>query len=97
VVHKAQNERRTSIWFPISFHRNAKRSTRRSFVAVLADANQNTKTDSTSVFEATARDKKVPLEYNFKVANAFNNFDNTYYLELDPMRYISNFKIQEDR
>ncbi|MFT6197969.1 MAG: hypothetical protein ACJAXY_002313, partial [Nonlabens sp.] len=39
----------------------------------------------------------IDLEYDLKVSNAISNFDNTYYLELDPVRYISNFKMQEDR
>jgi hypothetical protein len=64
---------------------------------VLADGNQNMKIDSTSAFDNTARDKDIHLEYNFKVANAVSNFDNTYYLELDPVRYMSSYKMDDDR
>jgi hypothetical protein len=64
---------------------------------VLTDGNSNVKIESSSPFDTTDRDHDINLEYDLKVSNAVSNFDNTYYLELDPVRYISNFKIQEDR
>ncbi|AGC77850.1 transglutaminase-like putative cysteine protease [Nonlabens dokdonensis] len=64
---------------------------------VLADGNQNMKVESTTPFDNMARDKDILLEYDFKVANAVSNFDNTYYLELDPVRYMSNYKMDDER
>jgi hypothetical protein len=64
---------------------------------VLTDGNRNVKIESSSPFDTTDRDHDIDLKYDLKVSNAVSNFDNTYYLELDPVRYMSNFKMEEDR
>jgi hypothetical protein len=64
---------------------------------VLTDGNMNVKIESSSPFDNTDRDNDIDLEYDLKVSNAVSNFDNTYYLELDPVRYMSNFKMEDDR
>lgn len=64
---------------------------------VLTDGNSNASIENTTAFDHTYRDGNIEIEYDFKVSNAVSNFDDTYYLELDPVRYLGNFQIDDDR
>jgi hypothetical protein len=64
---------------------------------VLTDGNDNAKIENTTAFDHTDRDGDVEIEYDFRVNNAVSNFDNTYYLELDPVRYLGEFQMDGER
>jgi hypothetical protein len=63
---------------------------------VLTDGNGNASIENTTAFDHTYRDGNIEIEYDFKVNNTVSNLDDTYYLELDPVRYLVNFQIDED-
>jgi hypothetical protein len=64
---------------------------------VLTDGNDNAKIENTTAFDHTDRDGDIEIEYDFKVNNAVSNFDNTFYLELDPVRYLGEFQMDKER
>ena len=64
---------------------------------VLTDGNDNAKIENTTTFDYTDRDGNIEIEYDFRVNNAVSNFDDTYYLELDPVRYLGEFQMDDDR
>jgi hypothetical protein len=64
---------------------------------VLTDGNNNAKVYDVDGFDPTKRDTEINLSYKLKLENVISAFDNNLYLELDPVRYMSNFKIPEDR
>ncbi|MGJ8684335.1 MAG: transglutaminase domain-containing protein [Nonlabens sp.] len=64
---------------------------------VLTDGNDNATIDNVSAFDPTDRDQTLKLTYDMKVSNAVSSFDDNLYLELDPVRYLSNWTMDEKR
>lgn len=64
---------------------------------VLKDRNDNVKIENTSTFDYMDRDQDIHINYDFKIKGAVSNFDDTYYLELDPVKYLSNFQFEDER
>ncbi len=64
---------------------------------VLTDGNENTKVSEVSDFDFYDRDGDLELSYDVRIKGAVTNFDNTYYITMDPVQYLSQFKFNEDR
>ncbi len=64
---------------------------------VLTDGNDNATVENVSAFDPTDRDAILKLNYDMKVSNAVSSFDDNLYLELDPVRYLANWTMDEDR
>ncbi|MBF4985279.1 transglutaminase domain-containing protein [Nonlabens mediterrranea] len=64
---------------------------------VLTDGNNNATVQNVSDFDPTDRDAILKLNYNLKVSNAVSSFDDNLYLELDPVRYLADWTMEEDR
>lgn len=68
-----------------------------TMLKVLTDGNDNAVVENVSTFDPTDRDAALKLNYDLKVSNAVSRFDNSLYLELDPVRYLANWTMEEDR
>ncbi|WP_438962155.1 transglutaminase-like domain-containing protein [Nonlabens sp.] len=68
-----------------------------TMLKVLTDGNDNAVVQNVSNFDPTDRDAALKLNYDIKVSNAVSSFDNSLYLELDPVRYLANWTMEEDR
>lgn len=68
-----------------------------TMLKVLTDGNDNAVVENVSTFDPTDRDAALKLNYDLKVSNAVSSFDNSLYLELDPVRYLANWTMEEDR
>ncbi|CAL2076367.1 transglutaminase domain-containing protein [Tenacibaculum sp. 190524A02b] len=64
---------------------------------VLADGNDNAKVSDVQGFDFSDRDKEINLDYKLEINNVVSGFGNNLYLELDPVRYLSNWELKEDR
>ncbi len=68
-----------------------------AMMRVLADGNSSAKVSNVEGFDPSNRDDAIDITYDLNVSNVVSNFDNNLYLELDPVRYMSNWKMEEDR
>ncbi|WP_124980388.1 transglutaminase domain-containing protein [Nonlabens xiamenensis] len=64
---------------------------------VLKDGNENASIELNSSFDPADRDNDLSLQYSMRVKNSVSEFDNTYYMELDPVRYLAEAQLDVDR
>jgi hypothetical protein len=64
---------------------------------ILKDNNPNTKVSDIKGFDDSNRDEVINLNYNVKIDGNVSYFGDDIYLELDPVKYLYNNEILEDR
>lgn len=68
-----------------------------AMLRVLSDGNDNAKVSNVQGFDPNNRDDSIDITYDLVINNVVSNFDDSLYLELDPVRYMSNWKMENDR
>lgn len=83
--------------FLYGYHNTPKDQRNDALNYILKEGNENAKITDIQGFEPTSRDKEIRLNYHLKIEGCVSSFDNEVYLELDPVKYLFNFSIKEDR